>query len=151
MKRIETAKERGPVKVGKVPKMEQTTDRPAKGKMGHDNLEALQPYPDNMSCLVYAFKWFLRQLIWLGIFRMEKLEISRRGSQAKILGTVVAFAGATLMTLYRGTAVISLHTRSSHQHVTSSKLFLDRDSIKGSLMLGASYLSLSAFYILQVI
>jgi hypothetical protein len=82
---------------------------------------------------------------------MEKLEISRRGSQAKILGTVVAFAGATLMTLYRGIAVISLHTRSSHQHVSSSKLFLDRDSIKGSLMLGVSYLSLSAFYILQVI
>jgi hypothetical protein len=49
---------------------------------------------------------------------MEKLEISRRGSQAKILGTVVAFAGATLMTLYRGIAVISLHTRSSHQHIT---------------------------------
>ncbi|XP_062153469.1 WAT1-related protein At5g07050-like isoform X2 [Alnus glutinosa] len=83
--------------------------------------------------------------------RMEKLEISRRGSQAKILGTVVAFGGAILMTLYRGIAVISLHTRSSHQHVTSSKLFLDRDSIKGSLMLGVAFLSLSAFYILQVI
>jgi len=82
---------------------------------------------------------------------MEKLEISKCGSQAKILGTVVAFAGATVLTLYRGIAVISLHTRSSHQHVTSSKLFLDRDSIKGSLMLGVSYLSMSAFYILQVI
>jgi hypothetical protein len=33
---------------------------------------------------------------------MEKLEISRLGSQAKILGTIVAFGGATLMTLYRG-------------------------------------------------
>lgn len=82
---------------------------------------------------------------------MEKLEISKCGSQAKILGTVVAFAGATVLTLYRGTAVTSLHTQSSHQHGTSSKLFLDRDSIKGSLMLGVSYLSLSAFYILQVI
>jgi hypothetical protein len=82
---------------------------------------------------------------------MEKLEISRLGSQAKILGTIVAFGGATLMTLYRGIPLISLHNRSSHQHVTTSKPFIDRDSIKGSIMLLVSYLSLSAFYILQVI
>lgn len=56
MKRTETTKERGPVKVGKVPKTEQTADRPAKGKMRHDHLKALQPYLNNMSCLVYAFK-----------------------------------------------------------------------------------------------
>ncbi|XP_059452355.1 WAT1-related protein At5g07050-like [Corylus avellana] len=81
--------------------------------------------------------------------RMEKLEICRLGSQAKILGTVVAFGGATLMTLYRGIPLISLHNQSSHQHATSSKPFLDRDSIKGSLILLVSYLSLSSFYILQ--
>jgi hypothetical protein len=79
---------------------------------------------------------------------MEKLEISRLGSQAKILGTVAAFGGATLMTLYRGIPLISLHTRSLHQHATFSKPFLDRDSINGSLMLLVSDLSLSTFYIL---
>ncbi|KAL4598808.1 hypothetical protein ACB092_11G083600 [Castanea dentata] len=83
------------------------------------------------------------------LFRMEKLEISKRGSQAKILGTVVAFSGAALMTLYKGITVISLHAQHSHQPVTQSKGFVDKDSVKGSLMLLTSYVSLSAFYILQ--
>ncbi|XP_075646572.1 WAT1-related protein At5g07050-like isoform X2 [Castanea sativa] len=81
--------------------------------------------------------------------RMEKLQISKRSSQAKILGTIVAFAGATLMILYKGIALISLHNHYSHQSVHSSEVFLDKDSIKGSLMLGVSYISLSAFFILQ--
>ncbi|XP_075644453.1 WAT1-related protein At5g07050-like [Castanea sativa] len=85
------------------------------------------------------------------LFRMEKLEISKRGSQAKILGTVVAFSGAALMTLYKGITVISLHTQHSHQPVTQSKGFVDKDSVKGSLMLLTSYVSLSAFYIRQTI
>ncbi|KAM4071366.1 hypothetical protein ACB094_11G057200 [Castanea mollissima] len=85
------------------------------------------------------------------LFRMEKLEISKRGSQAKILGTVVAFSGAALMTLYKGITEISLHTQHSHQPVTQSKGFVDKDSVKGSLMLLTSYVSLSAFYILQTI
>ncbi|KAM3732400.1 hypothetical protein ACB098_11G057800 [Castanea mollissima] len=85
------------------------------------------------------------------LFRMEKLEISKRGSQAKILGTVFAFSGAALMTLYKGITVISLHTQHSHQPVTQSKGFVDKDSVKGSLMLLTSYVSLSAFYILQTI
>ncbi|XP_075643348.1 WAT1-related protein At5g07050-like [Castanea sativa] len=83
------------------------------------------------------------------LFRMEKIEISKRSSQVKILGTVVAFSGAALMTLYKGITVISLHIHHSHQSVTPSKVFLDKDSIKGSLMLVTSYISLSAFYILQ--
>jgi hypothetical protein len=87
----------------------------------------------------------------LGIFRMEKLQISKRCSQAKILGTVVAFSGAAFMTLYKGITVISLHNQRSHQSVPSSKVFLDKDSLKGSLMLFISYTSLSAFYVLQVI
>ncbi|GMY09576.1 WAT1-related protein At5g07050-like isoform X1 [Fagus crenata] len=83
--------------------------------------------------------------------RMEKLEISKRGSQAKIVGTVVAFGGATLMTLYKGTTLISLRNHHSHQSTNSSKVFLDKDSIKGSLMLAVSFLSFSAFYILQTV
>ncbi|KAM4071365.1 hypothetical protein ACB094_11G057100 [Castanea mollissima] len=83
--------------------------------------------------------------------RIEKLQISKRSSQAKILGTIVAFAGATLMILYKGIALISLHNHHSRQSVHSSEVFLDKDSIKGSLMLGVSYISLSAFFILQTI
>ena len=82
---------------------------------------------------------------------MEKLDISQRGAQAKIVGTVVAFAGATLMTLYKGIIVVSpLHTQHSHQTFTS-KASLDKNWLKGSFMLVISNLSYSAFYILQVI
>ena len=84
-------------------------------------------------------------------FRMEKLDISQRGAQAKIVGTVVAFAGATLMTLYKGIAVVPpLPTQHSHQSFTS-KASLDKNWLKGSFMLVISVLSYSAFYILQVI
>ncbi|KAG6721252.1 hypothetical protein I3842_03G103400, partial [Carya illinoinensis] len=82
--------------------------------------------------------------------RMEKLDISKRSSQAKILGTIVAFGGATLMTLYKGLPVLSFHIH-DHPAATTSRLLLDKDLIKGSLILVVSYISLSAFYILQTI
>nr|XP_023905917.1 WAT1-related protein At5g07050-like isoform X2 [Quercus suber] len=104
----------------------------------------LVAYGHAFGTLATAFLAFLFE-------RMEKLQISKRSSQAKILGTIVAFAGATLMTLYKGIALISLHNHHSHQSLHSSKVFLDKDSIKGSLMLGVSYISLSAFFILQTI
>nr|POF21988.1 isoform 2 of wat1-related protein [Quercus suber] len=80
---------------------------------------------------------------------MEKLDISQRGAQAKIVGTVVAFAGATLMTLYKGIVVVSLlHSQQSHQ-TSTSKASLDKNWLKGSFMLVISNISYSAFYILQ--
>ncbi|XP_057978725.1 WAT1-related protein At5g07050-like [Malania oleifera] len=82
---------------------------------------------------------------------MEKVEISKRGSQAKIGGTLAAFAGATLMTLYSGTLLISLHTKKHlHQNVTSEQ-FLNKHWLKGSCMLVISDIALSAFFILQMV
>lgn len=83
---------------------------------------------------------------------MEKVDISKSGSQAKILGTIIAFGGATLMTLFKGPTIISFHSqRSHHQSTTGSRsVLLDKDAIKGSLMLLVSFVSFSAFYILQV-
>ena len=82
---------------------------------------------------------------------MEKLDISQRGAQAKIVGTVVAFAGSTLMTLYKGIVVVSLlHTQQSLQ-TSTSKASLDKNWLKGAFMLVISNVSYSAFYILQVI
>lgn len=83
--------------------------------------------------------------------RMEKVDISRRGAQAMVVGTVVACGGATLMTLYKGIVVISPHAQGSHQTVLSSKVMLDKTWLKGSFMLIISNLSLSVFYVLQVI
>ncbi|XP_065868491.1 WAT1-related protein At5g07050-like isoform X2 [Euphorbia lathyris] len=50
------------------------------------------------------------------IFRMEKLEIGKLSSRAKIGGTIIAFGGATLMTLYKGKSVISFHKALHHSH-----------------------------------
>ncbi|XP_017971806.1 PREDICTED: WAT1-related protein At5g07050 [Theobroma cacao] len=80
--------------------------------------------------------------------RMEALDMSKHSARAKVGGSVVALAGATLMTLYKGCALISPH---SHHTQASSKLQFNKDWIKGSLMLLLSYLSLSAFLVLQTV
>nr|DAD44088.1 TPA_asm: hypothetical protein HUJ06_002318 [Nelumbo nucifera] len=87
-------------------------------------------------------------LVLAVLFRMEKLNITRFSSQAKIGGTLVAFAGAAFMTLYKGIVVISF---SSPHSAHSSKLreSSEKDWMKGSLLLIVSYVSQAAFYILQ--
>ncbi|KAL5581567.1 hypothetical protein UlMin_014009 [Ulmus minor] len=83
--------------------------------------------------------------------RMEGLEIRKLATQAKIGGTVVSFIGATIMTLYKGINLISLHSHYSHQTsaAASLKLSFDKDWIKGSIILVVSFFAFSAFYILQ--
>ncbi|XP_024178900.2 WAT1-related protein At5g07050 [Rosa chinensis] len=81
--------------------------------------------------------------------RMEQFDISKPGTQAKIGGTLAAFAGATLMTLYKGVAVITMHTKSSYQTAGTSKSSTHAEWIKGSLVLIVSYSSVAASYILQ--
>ncbi|XP_010260895.1 PREDICTED: WAT1-related protein At5g07050-like [Nelumbo nucifera] len=90
----------------------------------------------------------LSNIFFLGITGMEKLNITRFSSQAKIGGTLVAFAGAAFMTLYKGIVVISF---SSPHSAHSSKLreSSEKDWMKGSLLLIVSYVSQAAFYILQ--
>ncbi|XP_022759077.1 WAT1-related protein At4g08290-like [Durio zibethinus] len=79
---------------------------------------------------------------------MEPLDISKPSAQAKVVGTLVALAGAIVMTLYKGCVVISPHSQLQHRTGTS-KLQFNKDWIKGSLMLLVSFLSFSAFYVLQ--
>ena len=93
----------------------------------------------------------LKEILVHVLIRMEKLDISKQTSRAKIGGTIVSFTGATIMTLYKGINVISIHDESSHNlPANTSKLTFDKHWIKGSVILVASYLSISAFYILQV-
>ncbi|XVE78462.1 hypothetical protein DITRI_Ditri13aG0147300 [Diplodiscus trichospermus] len=82
--------------------------------------------------------------------RMEPLDISKHSAQAKVGGTVIALAGATLMTLYKGCVLISPHSAYHPQHTGTSKPQLNKDWIKGCVMILVSYLSLSAFVILQI-
>ncbi|PON40850.1 WAT1-related protein [Trema orientale] len=84
------------------------------------------------------------------LIRMEKLDVSKHGFQTKIGGTIVSFAGATIMTLYKGINVISIHGQTANnQSFSTPKLSFHKDWKKGSAILVASYLSLAALYILQ--
>ncbi|PON52537.1 Plant-drug/metabolite exporter [Trema orientale] len=90
--------------------------------------------------------------IFAVLCRMERMEISKHGSQTKVVGTVVAFSGAMLMTLYKGIRLISMGSliHNPHNHsVSTTKLSVDKDWIKGSIFLFVSLIALSAFYVLQ--
>ncbi|KAL5581568.1 hypothetical protein UlMin_014010 [Ulmus minor] len=79
--------------------------------------------------------------------RMERVNISKLSAQAKIGGTIIAFAGAIVMTLFKGMAVLSTHKHSRRS--ASSVISSDKDWIKGCLMLFGSFVSMSSFFILQ--
>lgn len=82
---------------------------------------------------------------------MEKLDLSEHSSRAKIGGTIVSFVGATIMTLYKGIKVISMQAQNNHnQSASALEHSFDKEWIKGSVILVASYLSVAAFYLLQV-
>ncbi|XVE78464.1 hypothetical protein DITRI_Ditri13aG0147500 [Diplodiscus trichospermus] len=84
--------------------------------------------------------------------RMEPLDISKHSAQAKVGGTVIALAGATLMTLYKGCVLISTHIAHHPKHPTAtSKPQLNKDWIKGCVLLLVSYLSFSASIVLQTV
>ncbi|XVF81646.1 hypothetical protein PTKIN_Ptkin15bG0171900 [Pterospermum kingtungense] len=86
--------------------------------------------------------------------RKEPLKISKLSAQAKVGGTVIALGGATLMTLYNGCVVISPHSAHHSQHGSGTSkvvLQLNKDWIKGSIMLMVSYLSNSLFLLLQTV
>ncbi|XP_065867334.1 WAT1-related protein At5g07050-like isoform X1 [Euphorbia lathyris] len=78
--------------------------------------------------------------------RMEKLNLKEVSGQAKVGGTIVAFGGATVMTLYKGITVISGH---NNHHPASSKQVLDGNLIKGSLFLLLQSFFYASSYVLQ--
>ncbi|OMO92049.1 Drug/metabolite transporter [Corchorus olitorius] len=83
------------------------------------------------------------------LFRMEPLDITKHSAQAKVGGTLVALAGATLTILYRGYVVLSPHFAHHSKSSSSSKLPLNNHWVKGSALVLISYLSASAFFVLQ--
>ncbi|OMO88979.1 Drug/metabolite transporter [Corchorus olitorius] len=84
------------------------------------------------------------------LYRMEPLDMSKRSAQAKVGGTLVALAGATIMILYKGRVVFSPHFSAipSH-HSKTSNLALNKDWVIGSLLIMLAYLSAAAFFLLQ--
>ncbi|KAL0323344.1 UNVERIFIED_CONTAM: WAT1-related protein [Sesamum angustifolium] len=83
------------------------------------------------------------------IFRLEKVNLKKVHSVAKVIGTVITVAGAMTMTLYKGPAVnILWYThRSSHQDAASSSA--GQHWVAGTVMLLLSIVGWAAFFILQ--
>lgn len=83
---------------------------------------------------------------------MEKLALRRLSSQAKIIGTAVSIAGATVVVLYKGPIVLSSPSSSSTLRSLLSLGLGSSDSkwVLGGLLLTAEYLLISIWYIIQV-
>eukprot|EP00253_Pinus_taeda_P014215 PITA_14215 len=89
------------------------------------------------------------------LFRMERVNIKKLRSQAKIVGTTVSIGGAMLMTLYKGPTVPMLWFAHHQSHQTASSgmsAASDIDNtnwIMGWLLIIAATLSWSSLFILQ--
>ncbi|PIA40427.1 hypothetical protein AQUCO_02500254v1 [Aquilegia coerulea] len=95
-----------------------------------------------ISNLVPAFTFILAI-----IFRMEKLDLRTRSSQAKTLGTIVSITGAIIVTLYKGQPIIVAQLHSLiHQPVLLSP---KSTWVIGGLLLTADWLLISVRNIVQ--
>ncbi|XP_021682041.2 WAT1-related protein At3g28050 [Hevea brasiliensis] len=81
------------------------------------------------------------------IFRMERVAMKRRSSQAKVLGTIISIAGAFVVTLYKGPPIII---------ASSPSISLDQSLqsphpnwILGGIFLTAEYILVPLWYIVQ--
>ncbi|PWA44677.1 eamA domain, WAT1-related protein [Artemisia annua] len=85
--------------------------------------------------------------------RMEKLDLKKVRSQAKVIGTVLTVAGAMLMTLYKGNVVELIWTKHVHPHYadTSSTTTesADKEWVLGSILLIIATFAWASFFILQ--
>lgn len=111
--------------------------------MGYTGINYASPtLASAISNLVPAFTFILAL-----IFRMEKLELRSSRSKAKIIGTVVSIAGAFVVTLYKGQAVV-LNYSLSMPHLQS--LGSPRSNwIVGGLFLSTEYILVPMWYIVQ--
>ncbi|KAK4488280.1 hypothetical protein RD792_004027 [Penstemon davidsonii] len=85
------------------------------------------------------------------ILRVERVNIKKIHSQAKIIGTLVTVGGAMIMTLIVGPEIALPWTK--HQlpdKITSTPTNVPQHPIKGALMIAAGNIGYSLFYILQV-
>ncbi|KAG4932702.1 hypothetical protein JHK87_046704 [Glycine soja] len=83
------------------------------------------------------------------INRMEKLNIGSSISQIKVMGTVLSIAGALLVTLYKGSPIISFRTQPSPSQPLPSLLAATSNWVIGGLFFATASISPAAWNITQ--
>ena len=87
----------------------------------------------------------------LGLTRLEKVDIRKLSSQAKIIGTIVTVSGAMVMTIYRGPVVNLFGVHGANHHgTTTTAAASGQHWIVGTLFVLGSCLGWAGFFILQV-
>lgn len=82
---------------------------------------------------------------------MERLEIRRLSSQAKVIGTIVSISGALVVVLYKGPAIITSVTPStSLNSLFDPSTYAQSKWLIGGGLLALEYVIISVWYILQV-
>lgn len=82
---------------------------------------------------------------------MEKVNLKRRHSQAKVIGAVVMVVGAVIMILYKGPIVPFAWSKGRTHGSSSAAAEIGHGNfLIGTLSLIASCICWSGFYILQV-
>lgn len=81
---------------------------------------------------------------------MEKLNIGSSISQIKVMGTVLSIAGALLVTLYKGSPIISFRTQPSPTQPLPPLLAETSNWVIGGLFFATASISLAAWNITQV-
>ncbi|KAJ8567003.1 hypothetical protein K7X08_019211 [Anisodus acutangulus] len=114
--------------------------------MGYTGINYSSPtLASAISNLVPAFTFVLAV-----IFRMEKIQLKRSNTRAKVLGTVVSIAGAFVVTLYKGPKILVPTTTTSTPNLLHQPLGSSQSNwMLGGLFLTTEYFLVPMWYIVQ--
>ncbi|KAK6933217.1 EamA domain [Dillenia turbinata] len=82
------------------------------------------------------------------ILRLEKVDLRKRHSQAKVLGTIVTVGGAMIMTLLSGPSLKLPGSREHHNAATN--VVHQENPLKGAILMACGCFCWASFVILQV-
>ncbi|KAM7252842.1 hypothetical protein ACFE04_025460 [Oxalis oulophora] len=82
------------------------------------------------------------------LFRLEKVNLKKFHSVAKVIGTVITVSGAMVMTVYKG-PILEFLRIGNHGHHTTSQAANDQHWALGTLLLLGSCCGWAGFFILQ--
>lgn len=94
--------------------------------------------------------FFIYILFLFLFFRLEKVKMKERRSQAKIIGTMVTFSGTLLMTIYKGPVVDLFTSSKSNYNGSSSGDETGKHWLLGTIFILISCTAWSSFYVMQV-